>query len=154
MKENLPSLFDILPSECKVQEDKADKAILKKCLFKTTSCQNDTGNVNSSNENGAKNNFSSSETRQGRWAFNEHLRFIKACLLYGNNWKEVKKYVKTRSSSQLRSHAQKYLIKLNKKYNNNPTNEQENNNKGVGLKKKKSNLIMSDNDDMNAGKFP
>ena len=56
------------------------------------------------------------ENLNGRWNQDEHIRFIKGCLLYGNNWKKVKKYVKTRSSAQIRSHAQKYLIKLNKKY--------------------------------------
>ena len=58
------------------------------------------------------------ENLNGRWNQEEHIRFIKGCLLYGNNWKKVKKYVKTRSSAQIRSHAQKYLIKLNKKYHN------------------------------------
>ena len=52
----------------------------------------------------------------GRWNKDEHIRFIKGCLLYGNNWKKVKNYVKTRTRGQIRSHAQKYLIKLNKKY--------------------------------------
>ena len=56
------------------------------------------------------------ENLNGRWNQDEHIRFIKGCLLYGNNWKKVKKYVKSRSSAQIRSHAQKYLIKLNKKY--------------------------------------
>ena len=52
----------------------------------------------------------------GRWSPKEHLLFIKGCLLYENNWRLVKKYIKTRSCSQIRSHAQKYLNKLNKKY--------------------------------------
>ena len=52
----------------------------------------------------------------GRWSQKEHLLFIKGCLLYGNYWKKVKKYIQTRSCSQIRSHAQKYLNKLNKKY--------------------------------------
>ena len=56
------------------------------------------------------------ENLNGRWNKEEHIRFIKGCLLYGNNWKKVKKYVKTRSSAQIRSHAQKYLIKLKKKF--------------------------------------
>ena len=56
------------------------------------------------------------ENLNGRWNQEEHIRFIKGCLLYGNNWKKVKKYVKTRSSAQIRSHAQKYLIKLKKKF--------------------------------------
>lgn len=87
--------------------------------------------------------------QNGRWRNEEHIRFIKGCLLFANNWKkvslsyninyylpiiifsinnmtlylyiiinqiQVKKYVRTRSSAQIRSHAQKYLIKLNKKY--------------------------------------
>lgn len=58
--------------------------------------------------------------RQGRWLTQEHIRFVKGCLLYGNNWKKVKECVKTRSSAQIRSHAQKYLIKLCKKYKNHP----------------------------------
>lgn len=28
--------------------------------------------------------------KTGRWHPNEHTRFIKGCLLYGNNWKKVK----------------------------------------------------------------
>ena len=58
----------------------------------------------------------------GRWSQKEHLLFIKGCLLYGNNWKKVKKYIQTRSCSQIRSHAQKYLNKINKKYNGNKNN--------------------------------
>ena len=58
----------------------------------------------------------------GRWSQKEHLLFIKGCLLYGNNWKKVKKYIQTRSCSQIRSHAQKYLNKLNKKYYGNKNN--------------------------------
>ena len=52
----------------------------------------------------------------GRWAKNEHLRFLAGCLKYGNNWKKVETYVRTRTSTQIRSHAQKYLKKLEKKY--------------------------------------
>ena len=59
----------------------------------------------------------------GRWSQKEHLLFIKGCLLYGNYWKKVKKYIQTRSCSQIRSHAQKYLNKLNKKYYKNKNNE-------------------------------
>ena len=52
----------------------------------------------------------------GRWAKNEHIRFLAGCLLYKNNWKKVETYVRTRTSTQIRSHAQKYLKKLEKKY--------------------------------------
>jgi SHAQKYF class myb-like DNA-binding protein len=63
----------------------------------------------------------------GRWSQKEHLLFIKGCLLYGNYWKKVKKYIKTRSCSQIRSHAQKYLNKLYKKYFRNNQNNENNN---------------------------
>ena len=52
----------------------------------------------------------------GRWSQEEHLSFIKGCLLYGNNWKEVQNYIQTRSCSQIRSHSQKYYKKLKNKY--------------------------------------
>ena len=32
--------------------------------------------------------------RTGRWHTKEHFRFIKGCLMYGNNWKKVKKQKK------------------------------------------------------------
>lgn len=50
----------------------------------------------------------------GRWQQDEHERFIEAILKFGNEWKKVQKYVKTRSSTQARSHAQKFLYKVNK----------------------------------------
>ena len=86
--------------------------------------------VNNSNNN--ENNNDSIELNEdendnsnilnGRWSQKEHLLFIKGCLLYGNYWKKVKKYIQTRSCSQIRSHAQKYLNKLNKKYYGNKNN--------------------------------
>ena len=48
----------------------------------------------------------------GRWKLDEHQRFIEAIIKFGNNWRLVQKYVKTRSSTQARSHAQKFFIKL------------------------------------------
>ena len=65
------------------------------------------------NKNIIKNNKINSK---GRWIKEEHISFIKGCLLYGNDWKKIEKYVKTRTSTQIRSHAQKFLIKLKKKY--------------------------------------
>lgn len=55
----------------------------------------------------------------GRWGRKEHLMFLGGCLQYGNNWKKVEAYVKTRTSTQIRSHAQKFLKKLEKKYYSN-----------------------------------
>ena len=54
------------------------------------------------------------ELRTGRWTEDEHSKFIKGILEYGNDWKMVQKLIKTRSSSQTRSHAQKFFLKINK----------------------------------------
>ena len=52
----------------------------------------------------------------GRWGTKEHIMFLGGCLQYGNNWKKVEAFVKTRTSTQIRSHAQKFLKKIEKKY--------------------------------------
>ena len=71
------------------------------------------------NEAGLENEIKNDENclgNNGRWRVNEHMRFLGGCLQYGNNWKKVETYVRTRTSTQIRSHAQKYLKKLEKKY--------------------------------------
>ena len=80
---------------------------------------NQINNQQIKNKNTEINNNNHSD---GRWNSDEHKRFIKGCLLYGNNWKKVEGYVQTRTSTQIRSHAQKFLIKLKKKYKINELN--------------------------------
>jgi SHAQKYF class myb-like DNA-binding protein len=53
-----------------------------------------------------------SDSSNGRWTKEEHNRFIEAIIKFGNDWKKVQKYVSTRTSTQARSHAQKFLLKL------------------------------------------
>jgi SHAQKYF class myb-like DNA-binding protein len=50
----------------------------------------------------------------GRWNKEEHQKFIEALLKHGNDWKSVQKYVGSRSSTQARSHAQKFFVKIGK----------------------------------------
>lgn len=52
----------------------------------------------------------------GRWLQEEHRKFIEAIFLYGNEWRKVERYIKTRSAAQARSHAQKFFINIQKKY--------------------------------------
>ena len=68
------------------------------------------------NEKSEYENKNEDNGNNGRWEKTEHLRFLAGCLLYKNNWKKVETYVRTRTSTQIRSHAQKYLKKLEKKY--------------------------------------
>ena len=51
----------------------------------------------------------------GRWTKTEHQKFLKGLQKYGKEWKRVQRFVGTRSSTQARSHAQKFFSKLEKK---------------------------------------
>lgn len=53
----------------------------------------------------------------GRWTQEEHLKFIDGILEYGNEWKKVQSLIKTRSSTQARSHAQKFFLRIKKNLN-------------------------------------
>lgn len=47
--------------------------------------------------------------QNGRWTEKEHYLFLTAVKLHGKDWKKIEGIVKTRSSTQSRSHAQKVL---------------------------------------------
>lgn len=47
----------------------------------------------------------------GRWTQQEHEAFLKGLATYGREWKRVAQHISTRTSAQVRSHAQKYLRK-------------------------------------------
>mmetsp|Transcript_62936 Transcript_62936/g.73240 ORF Transcript_62936/g.73240 Transcript_62936/m.73240 type:complete len:273 (-) Transcript_62936:326-1144(-) len=55
-----------------------------------------------------------SKTLNGRWTKEEHQRFVDAIKIHGKNWKKVEEYVGSRNGAQVRSHAQKYFLKLEK----------------------------------------
>ena len=48
----------------------------------------------------------------GRWNKDEQFRFAEAVLKYGNDWKQIQSHVYSRNMTQVRSHAQKFLMKL------------------------------------------
>lgn len=52
--------------------------------------------------------------RDGRWTSQEHQAFLDGLELYGREWKKVAENIPTRSSAQIRSHAQKYFSKISK----------------------------------------
>ena len=61
--------------------------------------------------------------KTGRWTHEEHQKFVEAIFIYGNDWKVVQKHIGTRTSTQARSHAQKFLIRLKKKLQISSENE-------------------------------
>lgn len=56
--------------------------------------------------------------KSGRWTKEEHFRFLAALKLYGKEWRKVQLHVGTRTSTQARSHAQKFFVKIEKKNKN------------------------------------
>ena len=51
----------------------------------------------------------------GKWTEEEHTRFLEAMDRFGNDWRCARAHIGTRSSAQIRSHAQKYYYTLRKK---------------------------------------
>lgn len=45
----------------------------------------------------------------------EHVRFLEALKHHGKNWKKVEEHVATRTSTQARSHAQKFFANIQKR---------------------------------------
>lgn len=75
--------------------------------------------MNSNNKNSHKaisyintNKQKKNQYNVGRWSEDEHRRFIEAIMKYGNEWKCVQKHIRTRSSTQSRSHSQKFFLKI------------------------------------------
>ena len=80
--------------------------------------------INSINNNNIINQNSTNIIyNTGRWSEEEHLKFINGILEYGNEWKKVQNLIGTRSSTQARSHAQKFFLRLKKNFNLDNNNE-------------------------------
>jgi SHAQKYF class myb-like DNA-binding protein len=56
----------------------------------------------------------SSVSTSGRWTAAEHEAFLRGLKVYGREWKKVATCIPTRTSAQIRSHAQKYFAKASK----------------------------------------
>lgn len=50
----------------------------------------------------------------GRWTSDEHERFLEGLRLYQKGWKKIAAHIATRSVVQVRTHAQKYFLKMAK----------------------------------------
>ena len=59
-----------------------------------------------------KNNLHNLKKKDGRWTEEEKNRFIQGIVLYGINWKKVKALIPTRRAVQVRSHAQKFYLRM------------------------------------------
>lgn len=59
-----------------------------------------------------KKNSPNNDLSNGRWTREEQEKFAQAVLFYGSDWKKIQMYVGTRCGTQVRSHAQKFLMRL------------------------------------------
>lgn len=62
-------------------------------------------------------NYSAAGASNGRWTREEHFRFLESIRLFGKDWRQIEEHVGTRTCSQIRSHAQKYFLRLEKENN-------------------------------------
>ncbi|CAG9317216.1 unnamed protein product [Blepharisma stoltei] len=60
----------------------------------------------------AKNKLTPEDSNTGRWTQREHKAFLLGIKLYGKDWKNISEYIGTRTSDQVRSHAQKYYLRI------------------------------------------
>lgn len=52
--------------------------------------------------------------QHGRWTEAEHKRFLEGLRLYSKDWRMIEEHIGTRTCSQIRSHAQKFFMRLQK----------------------------------------
>ena len=86
-----------------------------------------------------------SKFNNGRWSEEEHKKFLEGILEYGNEWKKVQKVIKTRSSTQARSHAQKFFLRIKKNLCSKNQNNEIKNDVNVN-EKNSSNYLINDNE--------
>jgi SHAQKYF class myb-like DNA-binding protein len=103
-------MTDLQVSVLELKEDDIQISVAKQGKVDFLGCEFEKENNVSEGQSAEKEEFNN-----GRWNEEEHRKFIEAILLYGNEWKRVQQYIKTRSSTQARSHAQKFFIRLKSK---------------------------------------
>ena len=96
-----------------------DNSFLKKKRFNVTTVVDNSFlkkkrfNVTTVNKKGNEKEISN-KTRNtyGYWDQSEHKKFIEALYLYNCDWIKIQSYLKNRNYKQIRSHAQKFYLKL------------------------------------------
>ena len=109
----LPSNNDSISNELK-SESKEELPIKQHIKFISTKQESPPVNLLQKKTKLKQNDYStdSENSNNGRWTKEEQNRFAEAVLKYGNDWKNIQNHVFSRNITQVRSHAQKFLMKL------------------------------------------
>ncbi len=94
------------------EELKENVVNLQNDLIQNISINEKTDSENPANIQNIKYKENKTILNTGRWSTEEHKKFIEGLKVYGKNWKKIQKLIGTRSITQARSHAQKFLTKL------------------------------------------
>ena len=92
------------------QKIKQNNLKTKKAEIKLSQNKNDKKETLNLDEHESKEELKNKN--EGRWSFEERIRFIEALIVKGKNWRGIQKYIGSRTCAQTRSHAQKLLLKL------------------------------------------
>ena len=112
------NIFKITNIKDNITNDNKSNSISNKKIeindYQNLSDKKQRNNDSKENEN---NDSNKNEYNTGRWTNEEHEKFIEGLLKFGNEWKKVESIIKTRSSTQARSHAQKFFLRMKKEIN-------------------------------------
>jgi len=65
-------------------------------------------------QNSSSKNQVKESSLHGRWTDEEHQKFLQGLYLFKKDWRSIERHIGTRTCSQIRSHAQKYFLRLEK----------------------------------------
>ena len=109
----LPTNYDNIPNEL-LFESKEELPLKQSVKFILTKPENPSVSLlqKKTIQKPTDSNLDIDNSNNGRWTKEEQKRFAEAVLKYGNDWKNIQSYVASRNITQVRSHAQKFLMKL------------------------------------------
>ena len=109
----LPTNYDNIPNEV-LFESKEELPSKQPVKFILTKQENSSVSLlqKKTIQKPSDSSVDSDNSNNGRWTKEEQKRFAEAVLKYGNDWKNIQNYVASRNITQVRSHAQKFLMKL------------------------------------------